>query len=60
MLGPVKTVGIYVDDQNKALDFYTRILSFTLRRSIPMSPALTGSKYRHRARKPVSSSIPNR
>jgi lactoylglutathione lyase len=38
MLGPIKTVGIYVTDQAKAVDFYTRKLGFTVRRSLPMGP----------------------
>jgi len=39
MLGPIKTVGIYVQDQQKSLEFYTQILEFELRRSMPMGPS---------------------
>jgi predicted enzyme related to lactoylglutathione lyase len=38
MIGPIKTVGIYVDDQPKAVEFYTQKLGFEIRRSIPMGP----------------------
>ena len=38
MIGPIKTVGIYVEDQQKALEFYTSKLGFELRRSMPMGP----------------------
>jgi len=38
MIGPVKTVGIYVEDQKKAVDFYTQKLGFEVRRSLPMGP----------------------
>jgi lactoylglutathione lyase len=38
MIGPIKTVGVYVEDQTKALEFYTQKLGFVLRRSIPMGP----------------------
>jgi lactoylglutathione lyase len=38
MIGPIKTVGINVEDQQKALDFYTQKLGFVVRRSIPMGP----------------------
>src|SRR5580700_2777295 len=38
MIGAIKTVGVYVDDQQKAVDFYTQKLGFTLRRSLPMGP----------------------
>ena len=38
MFGPVKTVGVYVSDQLKAVEFYTQKLGFELRRSIPMGP----------------------
>jgi lactoylglutathione lyase len=36
MLGPIKTVGIYVEDQEKAVEFYTQKLGFEIRRSQPM------------------------
>lgn len=38
MIGPMKTVGIYVQDQEKALDFYTQKMGFELRRSESMGP----------------------
>jgi predicted enzyme related to lactoylglutathione lyase len=38
MLGPIKTVGIYVEDQQEALDFYVQKLGFVVRRSQPMGP----------------------
>ena len=38
MIGPIKTVGIYVEDQERAVEFYTQKLGFELRRSIPMGP----------------------
>lgn len=38
MIGPMKTVGIYVHDQQKALDFYMQKLEFELRRSESMNP----------------------
>jgi lactoylglutathione lyase len=38
MIGPVKTIGIYVEDQPKAIEFYTEKLGFEIRRSIPMGP----------------------
>jgi hypothetical protein len=34
MIGPIKTVGIYVQDQPVALDFYTNKLGFELRRQL--------------------------
>lgn len=37
-IGPIKTVGVYVDDQHKAVEFYTQKLGFEIRRSIPMGP----------------------
>ena len=36
MLGPVKTVGIYVADQRKSVDFYVSILGFEVRRRMEM------------------------
>lgn len=36
MFGPIKTVGIYVTDQDKALAFYRDTLGFELRRDLPM------------------------
>jgi predicted enzyme related to lactoylglutathione lyase len=38
MIGPIKTIGIYVEDQSKAVEFYTEKLGFEVRRSIPMGP----------------------
>src|SRR2546430_11206059 len=38
MIGPIKTVGVYVEDQNRSLEFFTHKLGFTLRRKIPMGP----------------------
>ena len=39
MFGPLKTVGFYVNDQDKAIAFYTDILGFELRRKLPMGAA---------------------
>ena len=39
MIGPVKSVSVYVEDQDKAIDFYTKKLGFELRRSLPMGPS---------------------
>ena len=36
MLGPVKTVGIYVSDQAKSVDFYVNVLGFEVRRRMQM------------------------
>ena len=36
MLGPVKTVGVYVTDQSRAVDFYVNVLGFELRRTMEM------------------------
>jgi lactoylglutathione lyase len=38
MIGAIKTVGIYVEDQQKAVQFYTTKLGFEIRRSQPMGP----------------------
>lgn len=38
MVGPIKTVTVYVNDQQKALEFYTQKLGFEVRRSLPMGP----------------------
>lgn len=38
MIGPIKTVGVYVADQDKAVAFYAEKLGFVLRRSLPMGP----------------------
>jgi predicted enzyme related to lactoylglutathione lyase len=35
-LGPIKTVGVYVSDQARAVEFYTKRLGFTVRRELPM------------------------
>jgi lactoylglutathione lyase len=37
-IGAIKTVGIYVEDQQRAVEFYTEKLGFTVRRSLPMGP----------------------
>jgi lactoylglutathione lyase len=34
----VKTVAVYVEDQERALDFYTRTLGFELRSDVPLGP----------------------
>ena len=36
MLGPIKTVGIYVSDQAKSVDFYVNVLGFEVRRRMQM------------------------
>ena len=36
MIGPLKTVGVYVSDQEKAVDFYVHKLEFEVRRRIFM------------------------
>ena len=36
MLGPVKTVGIYVSDPELSINFYVNILGFEVRRRMPM------------------------
>lgn len=41
MFGPIKTVGIYVEDQHKAKTFYLDTLGFTLRRELPMGSKAT-------------------
>lgn len=38
MIGPIKTVTVYVDNQEKAVEFYTQKLGFVVRRSLPMGP----------------------
>ena len=38
MIGPIKTVGIYVADQAKSLEFYREKLGFEVRQSLPMGP----------------------
>jgi lactoylglutathione lyase len=38
MIGPIKTVSVYVEDQDKALEFYTTKLGFKVRRQLPMGP----------------------
>ncbi len=42
MSGPIKTVGIYVEDQQKAVEFYTQKLEFEIRRSQPMGSHAKG------------------
>ena len=39
MIGPIKTVSVYVEDQEAALRFYTEKLGFQVRRRLPMGPA---------------------
>ena len=36
MLGPAKTVGIYVSDQAKSVEFYVNVLGFEVRRRMEM------------------------
>ncbi len=36
MINHIKTVAIYVEDQKRSLDFYTRKLSFEVYRNFPM------------------------
>ena len=36
MIGPIKTVGIYVEDQAQAIDFYVELLGFEVRRRMRM------------------------
>jgi predicted enzyme related to lactoylglutathione lyase len=38
MLGPIKTIGIYVTDQDAAVAFYTEKLGFVVRRRLSMGP----------------------
>ena len=38
MIGPVKTVAVYVEDQQAAVEFYTTKLGFEVRRNEPMAP----------------------
>lgn len=38
MFGPIKTAGVYVEDQQAALAFHTWTLGFVVRRNTPMSP----------------------
>lgn len=38
MIEQVGTVSIFVDDQERAKDFYTNVLGFELRQDAPMSP----------------------
>ena len=38
MIGPIKTVSVYVADQDKAIEFYTTKLGFEVHRSIAMGP----------------------
>ena len=44
MIGPVKTVAVYVEDQQKAEAFYTGPLGFVVRRRVAMGPRRAGSK----------------
>lgn len=36
MLGPIKTVGIYVEDQQRSVEFYVQKMEFEVRRRMPM------------------------
>ena len=38
MFGPIKTVGVYVEDQERATRFYIDKLGFEVRRKMPMGP----------------------
>jgi lactoylglutathione lyase len=38
MIGPIKTVGVYVEDPQAAKKFYTEQLGFTIRKEMPMGP----------------------
>jgi lactoylglutathione lyase len=38
MIQRIATVAVYVDDQNRALEFWTKKAGFELRRDTPMSP----------------------
>jgi predicted enzyme related to lactoylglutathione lyase len=38
MIGPIKTVAVYVEDQDRAVAFYTEKLAFVVRRSAAMGP----------------------
>jgi lactoylglutathione lyase len=38
MIGPIKTVGVYVEDQQAAKAFYIEKLGFTVRKEMPMGP----------------------
>jgi predicted enzyme related to lactoylglutathione lyase len=39
MIGPIKTVAVYVEDQQAAKRFYTEALGFTVRKEMPMGPS---------------------
>jgi lactoylglutathione lyase len=39
MISHIKTVGVYVADQAKALDFYSKVLGFEVRVNLSMGPA---------------------
>jgi len=38
MIGPIKTVGVYVENQQSSLEFWTRKIGFVVRRTLPMGP----------------------
>ena len=40
MIGPIKTVAVYVEDQQQALEFYTDKLGFEVRRNETMMPGV--------------------
>ena len=41
MIGPIKTVSVYVEDQERALAFYTEKLGFEARRTQAMGPGVS-------------------
>jgi len=41
VIGPIKTVGVYVSDSEASLDFYTRVLEFIVRRRVSAGPDAT-------------------
>jgi catechol 2,3-dioxygenase-like lactoylglutathione lyase family enzyme len=45
MLRSVRSVGIYVDDQDRAKQFYTETLGFELIQDMPMSPEPGGARW---------------
>ena len=44
MISHINTVSIYVEDQDKALDFWTQVIGFVVRLSEPMGPNSDGSR----------------
>jgi predicted enzyme related to lactoylglutathione lyase len=41
MIGPIKTVAVYVSDQKAARTFYTEKLGFAIRKEVSMTPEAT-------------------